>query len=186
MKCIQVTQFFFYLIVGGLSFLVELATFIALPRAAMPVIPASVSSFVGATIADYLPSIVLAFQRGHHRIHVELTRFGVYRLAIPPTLTKIGVVPIVPIWNYLGSRKLVFEPASRSRSGPGSHQRVAPSFGALLANRVQASFVRASRQRRSTHDRRGRGRYGRRLADHRAANPPLRFLKRSISFWCGR
>jgi putative flippase GtrA len=119
-------QFFLYLIVGGLSFLVEIGTFIALRRAAMPVIPASVSSFIVATIANYLLSIVLAFQRGHHRLRVELTRFlgvvlvslglntalvwiFVYPLAIPPTLAKIGVVPIVLIWNYLGRRMLVFD-----------------------------------------------------------------------------
>jgi putative flippase GtrA len=119
-------QFFLYLIVGGLSFLVEIATFIGLRRAAMAVIPASVTSFIVATIANYLLSIVLAFQHGRLRLHVELTRFlgvvlvglllntalvwiFVYQLAFPPTVAKIGVVPIVLIWNYLGRRMLVFD-----------------------------------------------------------------------------
>ena len=68
-------QFFLYLIVGGLSFLVEISTFVALRRAAMPVIPASVTSFIVATVANYLLSILLAFERGRFRRYVELTRF---------------------------------------------------------------------------------------------------------------
>ena len=107
-------QFFLYLIVGGLSFIVEIATFVALRRAATPVIPASVLSFVIATIANYLLSVVLAFQRGRFRRHVEMARFlsvvlvglllntalvwcFVYPLAIPPIVAKIAVVPIVLI-----------------------------------------------------------------------------------------
>lgn len=118
-------QFFLYLIVGGLSFLVEIVTFIALRRAATPVIPASVASFIVATIANYLLSIVLAFQRGRFRQRVELARFlmvvlvglmlntalvwiFVYPFGISPTPAKIGVVPIVLVWNYLGRRMLVF------------------------------------------------------------------------------
>src|SRR5215469_15285562 len=68
-------QFFLYLIVGGLSFLVEIATFVALRHAAMAVIPASVTSFMVATMANYLLSILLAFERGRFRRHVELARF---------------------------------------------------------------------------------------------------------------
>jgi putative flippase GtrA len=118
-------QFFLYLIVGGLSFLVEIATFIALRQAAMPVIPASVTSYVVATIANYVLSVLLAFQRGRFRRSVELLRFltvvlvglalntavvwGLaYPLAIHPTIAKIAAVPIVLIWNYLGRRILVF------------------------------------------------------------------------------
>jgi putative flippase GtrA len=119
-------QFFLYLIVGGLSFLVEISTFVALRRAAMPVIPASVMSFIVATVANYLLSIVLAFERGRFRRHVELTRFlvvvlvgltlntmlvwfFVYPLTIRPTVAKIAAVPIVLIWNYLGRRVLIFD-----------------------------------------------------------------------------
>jgi len=119
-------QFFLYLIVGGLSFLVEIASFVALRRTAMPVIPASVTSFIVATVANYLLSIVLAFQRGRFRRHVELFRFlavvlialglntalvwcFAYPFAIHPTIAKIAAVPIVLIWNYLGRRMLVFD-----------------------------------------------------------------------------
>jgi len=133
-------QFFLYLIVGGLSFLVEIVTFIALRRAATPVIPASVASFIVATIANYLLSIVLAFQRGRFRRQAELARFLMvvlvglmlntalvwifgYPLAMPPTLAKIGVVPIVLVWNYLGRRILVFT----DRVPAGIQSRVAIS-----------------------------------------------------------
>jgi dolichol-phosphate mannosyltransferase len=119
-------QFLLYLIVGGLSFLVEIGTFLALRRAAMPVIPASVTSYVVATVANYLLSVLLAFQSGRFRRHVELARFltvvmvglalntalvwcFVYPLAIHPTIAKIAAVPIVLIWNYLGRRMLVFD-----------------------------------------------------------------------------
>src|SRR5579863_27308 len=68
-------QFFLYLIVGGLSFVVEIGVFVALRRAAMPVIAASVASFLVATLANYLLSILLAFQSGRFRRSAELGRF---------------------------------------------------------------------------------------------------------------
>jgi putative flippase GtrA len=119
-------QFFLYLIVGGLSFIVEISVFVALRRAAMPVIPASVVSFLVATAANYLFSVLLAFQRGRFRRHIELMRFSTvvlvglglntalvwcfaYPLAIPPTIAKIAAVPFVLAWNYLGRRALVFD-----------------------------------------------------------------------------
>lgn len=119
-------QFFLYLIVGGLSFVVEIGVFVALRRAAMPVIAASVASFLVATIANYLLSILLAFQSGRFRRGAELTRFLVvvlvglalntalvwcfaFPLAIQPTIAKIAAVPIVLVWNYLGRRALVFD-----------------------------------------------------------------------------
>jgi putative flippase GtrA len=119
-------QFFLYLIVGGLSFIVEISTFLALRRAAMPVIQASVASFIAATLANYLLSILLAFQRGRFRRLVELARFLIvvlvglvlnttvvwifaYPLALQPTVAKIAAVPIVLMWNYLGRRIFVFD-----------------------------------------------------------------------------
>jgi len=119
-------QFFLYLVVGGLSFLVDIGTFVALRRAAMPVIPASVASFIIATVANYLLSILLAFERGRFNRQVELMRFlsvvlvglalntglvwcFVYPLTFHPTVAKIAAVPIVLIWNYFGRRMLVFD-----------------------------------------------------------------------------
>jgi putative flippase GtrA len=118
-------QFFFYLIVGGLSFFVDIGAFVAMRAIEVPVIPASISSFILATAANYLLSILLAFERGRFRRHIEMLRFlavvlvglglntllvwaFVYELSMHPTIAKIVAVPIVLVWNYLGRRLLVF------------------------------------------------------------------------------
>src|SRR5437763_14150657 len=99
-------QFFLYLIVGGLCFFVDIGVFVALRALAVAVIPASITSFLIATVANYLLSIILAFERGRFRRHVELLRFltvvlvglglntflvwcFVYPLSIDPTAAKI-------------------------------------------------------------------------------------------------
>ena len=118
-------QFLLYLIVGGLSFFVDIGIFVLLRMAEMSVIPASIVSFMAATGANYVLSTVLAFQGGRFRRHIELVRFlvvvlvglalntglvwlFVYPLGVDPTLAKILAVPIVLVWNYLGRRLLVF------------------------------------------------------------------------------
>src|SRR5262245_16714992 len=118
-------QFFLYLIIGALSFFVDIGTFIVLRAIEVPVIPASVMSFSLATAANYLLCVVLAFERGRFRRSIETLRFlivvliglglntllvwcFVYRFSIHPTAAKIVAVPIVLIWNYLGRRLLVF------------------------------------------------------------------------------
>ena len=118
-------QFFLYLIVGALSFFVDIGTFIVLRGIEVPVIPASVMSFSLATIANYLLCVVLAFERGRFRRYIEILRFltvaliglglntllvwcFVYPLSLHPTAAKVIAVPIVLIWNYLGRRLLVF------------------------------------------------------------------------------
>jgi len=118
-------QFLLYLVVGGLSFCVDIGAFVLLQSAGVPVIPASITSFVAATGANYALSTALAFQSGRFRRHIELVRFlgvvlvglvlntalvwlFVYPLGVHPVLAKIGVVPIVLVWNYLGRRLLVF------------------------------------------------------------------------------
>lgn len=137
-------QFLLYLIVGGLSFVVDIAAFVGLRALAAPVIPASVASFILATAANYLLSILLAFERGRFRQHVEMMRFlivvliglalntllvwwFVYPLSINPTAAKIVAVPIVLVWNYLGRRWLVFDTriplALRSRLQPFGFRR---------------------------------------------------------------
>ncbi len=118
-------QFLLYLVVGGLSFCVDIGAFVLLQSADVPVIPASITSFVAATGANYALSTTLAFQSGRFRRHIELVRFlgvvlvglvlntalvwlFVYPLGVQPVLAKIVVVPIVLVWNYLGRRLLVF------------------------------------------------------------------------------
>jgi putative flippase GtrA len=118
-------QFFLYLIVGGLSIFVDIGAFIGLRAIEVPVIPASVASFSFATAANYLLSVILAFDRGRFRRSIEMLRFlsvvlvglgfntllvwcFVYRFSIHPAAAKIIAVPIVLIWNYLGRRLFVF------------------------------------------------------------------------------
>jgi putative flippase GtrA len=118
-------QFFLYLIVGCLSFFVDIGAFIGLRAIEAPVITASVTSFILATAANYLLSVVLAFERGRFRRSIEMLRFltvvlfglgfntllvwcFVYRFSIHPTAAKIIAVPVVLIWNYLGRRLFVF------------------------------------------------------------------------------
>src|SRR6516164_6843928 len=118
-------QFFLYLIVGGLSFFVDIGAFIVLRSIEVPVIPASVTSVSLATAANYLLSVVLAFERGRFHRFVEMLRFlsvvlvglgfntllvwcFIFRFSIHPAAAKIAAVPVVLIWNYLGRRLFVF------------------------------------------------------------------------------
>ncbi|MGA8699535.1 MAG: GtrA family protein [Xanthobacteraceae bacterium] len=118
-------QFFLYLIVGGLSFFVDIGAFIMLRAIEVPVIPASVASFSLATGANYLLSVVVAFERGRFHRSIEMLRFlsvvlvglglntllvwsFVFRCSIDPAAAKIVAVPIVLVWNYFGRRLFVF------------------------------------------------------------------------------
>jgi putative flippase GtrA len=118
-------QFLLYLVVGGLSFCVDIGVFVLLQAGAVPVIPASITGFVAATGANYVLSTWLAFQAGRFRRSVEVARFlgvvlvglalntgfvwlFVYPLGVHPTVAKIVAVPLVLVWNYLGRRILVF------------------------------------------------------------------------------
>jgi putative flippase GtrA len=118
-------QFFLYLIVGGLSFFVDIGAFIVLRTIEVPVILSSVTSFSLATAANYLLSVVLAFERGRFPRSIEVLRFlsvalvglglntllvwcFVYLFLIHPAAAKIVAVPIVLMWNYLGRRLFVF------------------------------------------------------------------------------
>lgn len=118
-------QFLLYLVVGGLAFFVDIGVFIGLCTGGVPVIPASITSFLVATLANYLLSITLAFEAGRFRRSIEIIRFlavvliglafntalvwyFAYPLAMPPVAAKIAAVPIVLAWNYLGRRLLVF------------------------------------------------------------------------------
>ena len=118
-------QFFLYLIVGGLSFFVDIRAFIALRGIEVPITSASITSFILATARNYLLSVILVFERGRFRRRIEMLRFltvvlvglglntllvwcFVFPLSIHPTAAKIAAVPIVLIWNYLGQRLFVF------------------------------------------------------------------------------
>ena len=80
----------------------------------------------------------------------------VYPLAIQPTVAKIGAVPIVLIWNYLGRRMLVFNdrvPVSVQSRVDGRRAR----WPASLARACQAQRANGQAMRsRSTSARRYR------------------------------
>lgn len=117
-------QFACYLVVGGSAFLVELVSFVLMLQAGLATIPASVASFVVATLANYLLSNAIAFQSGGIGRGQEALRFAfvalvglglntgfvwlLLALGEPPLVAKIAAVAPVLAWNFLGRRLLVF------------------------------------------------------------------------------
>jgi putative flippase GtrA len=117
-------QFACYLVVGGSAFLVELVSFVLLLQAGAATIPASVASFLVATVANYLLSNAIAFQSGGIARGQEALRFAVVALVglglntgfvwlllalgEPPLVAKIAAVAPVLAWNFLGRRLFVF------------------------------------------------------------------------------
>jgi putative flippase GtrA len=99
-------QLFLYLIVGGLSFFVDIGTFIVLRAIEVPVIPASVVSFSLATVANYLLCVVLAFERGRFRRSIETVRF------LTVALIGLGLNTLL-VW-YLSIRFHFTRPQRRS------------------------------------------------------------------------
>jgi putative flippase GtrA len=158
-------QFILYLFVGGASFLVDIGTFVGLRQVALAVIPASVASFVLATLANYLLCRFLVFAGDRYSTPMELSRFlfvvlvglllntalvwgFVYLLHLLPTLGKIAAVPIALIWNYLGRRFLVFD----HRLPRAGHLIVARIPG-VTQRRVRIVAAAAFRQKLSDEDR---------------------------------
>ena len=118
-------QFFWYLVVGGSAFLVDIVAFWALTRVGLPWLPASVASFIVATVSNYVLSYHLAFTRGRFNRTGEMSRlflvalvglllntlivWSVIELAVlEPVIAKIAAVPLVLVWNFLGRRFFVF------------------------------------------------------------------------------
>jgi putative flippase GtrA len=119
------SQLLFYVVVGGLSACVDIGLFTVLLWSGWPVLPASIASFVAATIVNYILSISLAFARGKYQVPMEVLRFWLVALvglavnalsvwllvevvALAPIPAKILAVPIVFVWNFVGRRLLVF------------------------------------------------------------------------------
>ena len=88
-------QFLWYLVVGGLAFVVDIAAFVALHGLEMRVIPASMSSFVLATCANYYLSYKLAFTLGRYGRLNEIGRL----LAVLSVLS-----PLEPALATAGAR----------------------------------------------------------------------------------
>jgi putative flippase GtrA len=120
-----VVQFLAYLVIGGLSFLVELGSFELSLVAALPLPLASVLSFVLADVANYFLCIRLAFVAGRFSLQKEILRLaGIVlvglslntamvvllslRFGVAPVGAKVLTLPIVLIWSFLGRKFLVF------------------------------------------------------------------------------
>ncbi|MGE0724515.1 MAG: GtrA family protein [Alphaproteobacteria bacterium] len=142
-------QFAAYLVVGGLAFVTELAAFLALLGSGLAPIPASVASFLVATVANYILSRRIAFARGARSVPAEAVRFlavaavglllntaivwALLALAVAPTIAKIAAVAPVLAWNFLGRRALVF-----SRAVPDGTWRLAGRLATRPAARAEA------------------------------------------------
>jgi putative flippase GtrA len=130
-----------YFIVGGFCFCIDIGGFVALRSLNVPILTASVLSFVTATLVNYLLCCAFVFRSRRFSRPEEIVRLFmiavvglglniavVFLLAkmlqLDPTLAKILAVFPVFAWNYLGRRAMVFH---------GSP----PAAIALLAERVR-------------------------------------------------
>jgi putative flippase GtrA len=119
-------QFGWYLIVGGLAFLVDLAVFSGFLGMGMAPVPAVILAFAAGTGVNYVLSLKLAFIGGRQSrpfeflalVLVSLAGLGI-TLAVMTTLIQFGLGPVPArmvaavvalVWNYLGRRLLVFSP----------------------------------------------------------------------------
>jgi len=113
-------------VVGGLSFLTDLMTFVVLLHVSLTVGAAFTISFIVGTLVNYGLSRVLAFTGGRYRRPREILRLFTVALAglaftatlvwtfmvlgLAPLVAKVIATPIALIWNYLGRRLFVFHP----------------------------------------------------------------------------
>jgi putative flippase GtrA len=119
-------QFGWYLVVGGVSFLADLAVFVTFIWLGAPVMAALATGFVFGTLVNYGLSRVLAFTGGRHRPAGEVARlftvavvgllltaalvFLLMALGLPAIAARIVATPIALVWNYVGRRLFVFHP----------------------------------------------------------------------------
>ena len=115
-----------YLIVGGICFCIDVGGFVALRSLKLPILAASVLSFITATLSNYLLCCGFVFSRGRFSRPEEIVRLFIIALVglslnsmvvlllaqileFDPTLAKILAVVPVFAWNYLGRRTMVFD-----------------------------------------------------------------------------
>jgi len=119
-------QFGWYLVVGGLSTVVDLGGFWLLRTAGLAFVVASPASFLAGTSCNYVLSTRIAFARGRFDRVGEIAAFVavvivglVLNSAVAWLFVQAGVfgviakaiaIPFVLGWNFLGRRWLVFEP----------------------------------------------------------------------------
>ena len=121
----SILQFGLYLVVGGLSFLGDLAFFVLLIHMGMQVLWASAASFVVGSVLNYFLSTQIVFRAGRFErsmevgsfiavvlIGLSLTTVLMYILTgwvgLGGVAAKLITVPTVLVWNFLGRRLFVF------------------------------------------------------------------------------
>jgi len=123
---VALIQLGLYLIVGGICFVIDVGGFIALRLCKLPILTASVLSFVTATLFNYVLCCGFVFRRGRFSRPQEIIRLFIIAfvglglntaivlllaeiLKFDPTLAKILAVVPVFAWNFLGRRTIVFD-----------------------------------------------------------------------------
>ena len=144
-------QFAVYLLVGGISFWVDIGTFLIFRRLQMPVLAASAASFIVATLANYGLCRAMVFRGGRFSRTEEIARLFcvasvglglnsavvwclAVQLGVDPTLSKVLAVLPVLAWNYWGRRLLVFD-AAMAQSIADFAAGVGPSSSATASRR---------------------------------------------------
>ena len=114
-----------YLVVGGICFLIDVGGFVVLRLCKLPILTASVLSFITATFLNYILCCGFVFRSGRFSRPEEIVRLFtialvglvlntamVFLLAkillFDQTLAKMLAVVPVFAWNYLGRRAMVF------------------------------------------------------------------------------
>jgi putative flippase GtrA len=115
-----------YLIVGAISFFIDVGGFVIQRLCKLPILTASVLSFITATLVNYLLCCGFIFRSGRFSRPEEIVRLFIIALVglglnsavvllltqileFNPTLAKILAVLPVFAWNYLGRRTMVFD-----------------------------------------------------------------------------
>jgi putative flippase GtrA len=123
---LAMVQLGLYLVVGGICFVIDIGGFIALRLCNVPILTASVLSFITATLFNYVLCCGFVFRRGRFSRPEEIIRLFIISLVglglntavvlllagilkLDPTLAKILAVVPVFAWNFLGRRALVFD-----------------------------------------------------------------------------
>jgi len=121
-------QLSLYLVVGGICFCIDIGGFVLLRYFKVPILAASATSFVTATVVNYFLCCAFVFRSGRFSRPEEMLRlFGIAViglglnsavvwllaeiLGMDPTVAKILAVFPVFAWNYLGRRTAVFDRA---------------------------------------------------------------------------
>ena len=124
------TKLFRYVLTGGTATLVDVGLFALLQATNLHLAPASVLSFCGAVVVNYLLSSRFVFHRsaslagfglffvaalGGMAVNTAITLIGSLYLGMPPVLAKILGCGVAFLLNFWVNLRLVFRaPAARA------------------------------------------------------------------------